>query len=76
MPTMEVMKIGKRLRKQRTRRLMSQAELGEAAGVNRDQISRIERDEVEPRLSTIRKLATALNVEPEKLIGDEDEWGE
>jgi transcriptional regulator with XRE-family HTH domain len=52
------------------RRLLTQAQLGKLAGVNRDQVSRIERDEVDPRFSTIRKLATALDVEPDKLLDD------
>lgn len=70
MPTMGVVKIGERLRELRERKLMTQAELGEAADVSRDQVSRIERDEVDPRFSTIRKLAKALNVEPEELVAE------
>ena len=70
MPTMAPVKIGKNLKRVRERRLLTQAELGEAAGVNRDQVSRIERDEVEPRFSTIRKLAKALEVDPAELVGD------
>jgi transcriptional regulator with XRE-family HTH domain len=35
--------------------------------VSRDQVSRIERDEVDPRFSTIRKLARALEVDPHEL---------
>ena len=67
MPTMEVVKIGQRLRALREEHLMTQAELGEAAGVSRDQVSRIERDEVDPRFSTIRKLARALDIDPREL---------
>ncbi len=70
MPTMGAVKIGERLRELRERKLMTQAELGKAAGVSRDQVSRIERDEVDPRFSTIRKLAKALGVEPEELIAE------
>jgi transcriptional regulator with XRE-family HTH domain len=70
MPTMDVMKIGENLRKLRERKLMTQAELGDAADVSRDQVSRIERNEVDPRFSTIRKLAKALGVEPEELIAE------
>lgn len=70
MPTMGVMKIGGRLRKLRERKLMTQEQLGEAAAVSRDQVSRIERNEVDPRFSTIRKLAKALGVEPEELIAE------
>ena len=67
MPTMDAVKIGGRLKELRERNLLTQAELGAAAGVSRDQVSRIERDEVHPRFSTIRKLARALNVDPTEL---------
>ena len=67
MPTMDAVKIGGRLKESRERNLLTQAELGVAAGVSRDQVSRIERDEVDPRFSTIRKLARALNVDPSEL---------
>ena len=64
MPTMYAVKIGSKLKELRERNLLTQADLGAAAGVSRDQVSRIERDEVDPRFSTIRKLAKALNVDP------------
>jgi transcriptional regulator with XRE-family HTH domain len=64
---MDAVKIGGRLKELRERNLLTQAELGVAAGVSRDQVSRIERDEVNPRFSTIRKLARALNVDPTEL---------
>jgi transcriptional regulator with XRE-family HTH domain len=64
---MNAVKIGGRLKELRERNLLTQAELGVAAGVSRDQVSRIERDEVDPRFSTIRKLARALNVDPSEL---------
>lgn len=67
MPTMDAMKIGEKLKQLRERNLLTQAELGSAAGVSRDQVSRIERDEVDPRFSTIRKLAAALEVDPREL---------
>jgi transcriptional regulator with XRE-family HTH domain len=67
MPTMDAVKIGRRLKELRERNLLTQAELGVAAGVSRDQVSRIERDEVDPRFSTIRKLARALDVDPSEL---------
>ena len=67
MPTMNAVKIGSRLKELRERNLLTQAELGTAAGVSRDQVSRIERDEVDPRFSTIRKLARALEVDPSEL---------
>ncbi len=68
MPTMDAVKIGKNLKVLREQRLLTQAQLGERAGVHRDQVSRIERNEVEPRFSTIRKLAAALEVDPAELV--------
>lgn len=68
MPTIEVVKIGDNLKEWRIRRFLSQAELGEAAGIHRDQVGRIERNEVNPHLSTIRKLAKALDIEPSELV--------
>jgi transcriptional regulator with XRE-family HTH domain len=67
MPTMGVVKIGRNLRRLREDRLLTQEELGNVAGVSRDQVSRIERDEVDPRFSTIRKLADALDADPREL---------
>lgn len=72
MPTIAPVKIGTNLKRLRERRLLTQAQLGKAAGVNRDQVSRIERDEVEPRFSTIKKLAKAMDVTPGELLPDED----
>lgn len=64
-----VVHIGERLRKQRTRRALTQAELAEAAGVTTATVARIERDEIEPRMTTLRKLARALDVDPAELVG-------
>ena len=71
MPTMDAVKIGRRLRRLRERNLLTQAELAEAASMSRDQVSRIERDEADPRFSTIRKLAKALGVDPQELTEQE-----
>jgi transcriptional regulator with XRE-family HTH domain len=66
-----VVKIGKNLRARRVERFMSQAELADASGISEAHVGRIERNEVEPHLSTIRKLAKALNVEPSELVPKE-----
>jgi transcriptional regulator with XRE-family HTH domain len=68
----EVLYIGDRLRDLRKRRLLTQEELAEHSGVGVATIIRAERNQVEPRGSTIRKLAEALNVEPEELVKAED----
>ncbi len=67
--------IGARLRATRQRRFLTQDELAESSGIKVVTISRIENDRQEshPRLTTIRKLASALDVEAEWLMfGDED----
>jgi transcriptional regulator with XRE-family HTH domain len=69
----EVVKIGAQLREAREQRLLTQEELAARAGVQPFTISRIETDKVEPRFRTIRKLAEALGVDPQTLIGAKDE---
>ncbi len=67
MLTIGGVKIGKNLHRVREDRLMTQQELAEAADLNLSTVMRIENDRVEPRFSTIRKLARALDVEPREL---------
>ena len=67
----EVLYIGDRLRDLRKRRLLTQEQLAERSGVGIATIVRVERNQVEPRGSTIRKLAQALSVEPEELVKTE-----
>ncbi len=64
----EVLYIGDRLRQLRKQSLMTQEQLAERSGVAVSTIIRIERNQVEPHGSTIRKLAEALEVEPEELV--------
>jgi transcriptional regulator with XRE-family HTH domain len=64
----EVLYIGEKLRETRKRKLLTQEQLAERSGVGIATIIRIERNQVEPRGSTIRKLAEALGVEPEELV--------
>ena len=52
-----VVHIGDKLKRQRTRRALTQAELAERAGVTTATVARIERNEIEPRMPTLRKLA-------------------
>jgi transcriptional regulator with XRE-family HTH domain len=65
MPIIDAVKIGRRLRTERTRRFLTQEQLAQKAGISQKQLSKIENDEVEPRFSTILSLADALGVEPE-----------
>lgn len=65
--------IGQRLREVRESRFMTQEELAEASGVKVVTISRIENDryQARPRLTTIRKLAEALEVDPHWIMTGE-----
>ena len=63
-----VVHIGDKLKEARTRELLTQQELAEKSGVGVNTIIRIERNQVEPRGSTIRKLAAALGVDPHELV--------
>ena len=67
MPTIEVVKIGKNLKRLREDRLLTQAELAERAGIALSSLVRVENDQVDPRFSTIRKLARALDVDHREL---------
>jgi transcriptional regulator with XRE-family HTH domain len=72
MPTIEVVKIGGNLRRLREDRLLTQAELAERAGIALSSLVRIENDQVNPRFSSIRKLARALDADPKELTTTED----
>jgi transcriptional regulator with XRE-family HTH domain len=65
-----VVYVGEKLREIRTRRLLTQEELAERAGVSAGTVVNIERDNREPHFRTIRKLAKALDVDPTELLGD------
>jgi transcriptional regulator with XRE-family HTH domain len=71
MSILTTVKIGRSVRDRRVQRLMTQEELARAAGISLRQLVRIERNAVEPRFSTIRKLAGALGVEPSELLDSE-----
>jgi transcriptional regulator with XRE-family HTH domain len=57
------------LRDLRRRAVMSQEQLAEKSGVARDTISKLETGQRRAYPSTIRKLATGLDVEPQMLVG-------
>lgn len=52
----------------RTKHSMSQRRLADLAGVTNSTISRIEADIVKPDLNTLKKIASALNVEQSILL--------
>ncbi len=69
-----VVYIGDRLKALRIEQALTQGELAEKAGVALNTVARLERNENEPHMPTVRKLAAALEVHPSALtkggIGD------
>jgi len=71
---MEAMvRIGDNLKRLRTLRALTQAELAQKAYLTPATVVRIERNQAEPHMSTIRKLAEALGVDPAVLVKGEHE---
>ena len=69
--TMEaVVKIGDSLRQLRERKALRQEDLAALAGVGKNTVNRIEKNRTEPHMTTVRKLAEALDVEPHELVDD------
>lgn len=62
----------RRLRALRERKALTQEELAKKAGITRATLSRLESGAENPYPSTIRKLAKALGVDPEALMGPEE----
>jgi len=65
-----VVYIGDRLKNLRIRRALTQQELADRAGISNNALNRIELDKAEPHMSTLRKLAQALDVDPTELVGE------
>jgi transcriptional regulator with XRE-family HTH domain len=65
-----VVYIGDRLKNLRIRRALTQQELADRAGISTNALNRIELNKAEPHMSTLRKLAQALDVDPTELIGE------
>jgi transcriptional regulator with XRE-family HTH domain len=63
-----VVYVGDRLKALRIRRALTQEELAQRAGLSKNAVNRLEVDKAEPRMSTLRKLARALDVDPAELI--------
>lgn len=59
---------GKKVKKIRISKKLSQNELAERSGINRTQISRIEKGSVNVTLETIEKLSLALNIRTRDLM--------
>ena len=66
-----VVYIGERLRELRVQRALRQEDLAALAGVGKNTINRIEKNHTEPHMTTLRKLAQALEVDPAELVRGE-----
>jgi transcriptional regulator with XRE-family HTH domain len=66
-----VVYIGDRLKDLRIERALTQRELAHKAGLGTNTVNRIEINETEPHMSTVRKLAKALEVDPRQLVKGE-----
>jgi len=67
-PTTPHAAFGQVLRKLRLAAGLSQEQLGLESGVQRNFISLIETGQNQPTITTVFKLATALNIRPSKMI--------
>ena len=66
----DVETFGRNVMEARTRRKLTQSQLGERAGIHFTEISRIERGLRDPRLTTLIRLARALKLRPARLLDD------
>ena len=62
------MDVGRRIREVREDLGMPVAVLARRIGVAPNTVARLERNETEPHMSTLRKLASALDVKPADLV--------
>jgi len=65
-----MVKIGDKVKHERYVQTMTQAQLAKKAGITAAALVKIEKNQSDPHVSTIRKLADALGVEPRYLIED------
>ena len=66
------MTFGENLKKYRKLKAFTQAELAEKSGIKLGHISKLERDETDPKLSTITKLISALEISSDLLIPSDE----
>ena len=66
------MTFGQKMAFCRKEKKISQAEIGKRANINGDIVGKYERDEMKPSIDTAKKLADALDVSLDYLVGDAD----
>ncbi len=63
--------VARNLRQIRSERGLSQEELAHRVGINRNYVGMIERQENSPTVAMIERLATALEIDPARLLDPE-----
>lgn len=63
-------RLAKNVRKERLKQRLTQADLAEKADLHNNYVGLIERAQCNISILTLEKLAQALNVKVEKLLGD------
>lgn len=69
MPDKSDTEVGKRLRKLRTAKALTQAGLAKKSGVTETTIARLERGEHTISTPTVKKLAKALGIQTNEILG-------
>jgi transcriptional regulator with XRE-family HTH domain len=64
--------VARRLRRFRHQSGLTQEELAARAGLNRNHIGMIEREENSPTVDTLEKLAAVLKIEPKLFFADDE----
>lgn len=64
------MNFGEKMTLIRKQNKLSQAELGKRSGINGDIVGKYERNEMKPSIETAKKLADALEVSLDYLVGE------
>ena len=61
--------LGQEIKKARIEQRMKQKDLQERTGLSQKYLSQIENDAVDPRVSILKKIAQALQVSADRLLG-------
>ena len=69
------MSFGENLRRIRQDKGLTQGDLALDSGIRLGQISKLERDQADPKLSTVYKLMGALDVSADRLLLDKEKTG-
>lgn len=67
------MTLGEKIKFTRNQRKMSQADLANEAGVHQKNISKYENDGVVPSATTLKAIASSLNVTTDYLLGEDND---